>query len=210
MPVATGVEFWGPCAWKFLHAIAFCYPSTPSDDQVAHFTKFFEGLPAVIPCPSCGQHAREHFTQHEGELKSALKAGGPALQRFMWKFHNAVNERRGVPAMPFEAVREIYTRGCAGDRPVPSTPAQWADPYHGMPRWAEVAAPDAMDSNNGADGAWPSTTTIAVAAGGAALLLVVGGWWFRSRRRSPSGAPNPPVAGGAPLLAEQQGPKQEL
>lgn len=188
MPVATGVEFWGPCAWKFLHAIAFCYPSTPSDDQVAHFTKFFEGLPAVIPCPSCGQHAREHFIQHEGELKSALKAGGPALQQFMWKFHNAVNERRGVPPMPFEAVREIYTKGCAGDRPVPSTPAQWADPYHGMPRWAEqqqaVGAAGA-----GGEGWWSSSSSTVLSA--ALLLAAVGGggwwWWQRGRGRGGGG-----------------------
>lgn len=182
MPVAKAVEFWGPCAWKFLHSIAFSYTDTPSDDQVAHFTSFFEGLPAVIPCPSCGEHAREYFIQHEGELKAAIKAGGSALQRFLFNFHNDVNARRGVPPMPFETVSAIYTQGHAPGRSFPTSEKELADPHHDMLPWAATSVV------NSAGRRGLSKQEVGI---GVALLLIGGGLWMLLQRRSPP----PPIKG---------------
>ena len=143
MPIATAVDLWGPSAWKFLHAISFAYPEAPDDLQIAQFTKFFDALPDVIPCPSCGLHARQYFDGHQAELTQALRSG-PRLQRFMHAFHNAVNASRDppVPPMDFEVVRQIYTHGHVLGRPRPSTQTEWADPYHNMPPWNQQAEAD--------------------------------------------------------------------
>lgn len=140
MTIATAVDLWGPSAWKFLHAISFAYPEAPDDLQIAQFTKFFDALPDVIPCPSCGLHARQYFDGHQAELTQALRSG-PRLQRFMHAFHNSVNASRDppVPPMDFEVVRQIYTHGHVLGRPRPSTQAEWADPYHNMPPWNQQA-----------------------------------------------------------------------
>lgn len=140
MTIATAVDLWGPSAWKFLHAISFAYPEAPDDLQIAQFTKFFDALPDVIPCPSCGLHARQYFDGHQAELTQALRSG-PRLQRFIHAFHNAVNASRDppVPPMDFEVVRQIYTHGHVLGRPRPSTQTEWADPYHNMPPWNQQA-----------------------------------------------------------------------
>lgn len=167
---------WGPCAWKFLHSIAFAYPAAPSDEQIAAHTKFFEALPDVIPCPSCGFHCRTYFESNREELSRALRSG-PVLARFMHKFHNAVNASRTPPVKPmdWETVRQIYTYGHADSRPRPQSAAEWADPYHNMPQWSESAGQDA-------------TTVLDFVSSPAAitclLLLAATYYYYFSRRES--------------------------
>lgn len=136
MPIATAVDLWGPCAWKFLHAISFTYPTTPTDDDKKGLADFMNGLPTVIPCPACGKHAQQYFDNNRDALTRALDSG-PALQRFMHAFHNSVNASRSppVPPMDFERVRQLYTYGHELGRARPSTQTEWADPYHNMPPW---------------------------------------------------------------------------
>lgn len=70
---------WGPAMWRALHAISF----TP--DRGGHL-KFFEGLPDVLPCPSCGSHLREIY-----ELLPIDVSSVRACSEWLWKVHNEVN-----------------------------------------------------------------------------------------------------------------------
>jgi hypothetical protein len=132
MTVATGVEFWGPCAWKFLHAISFAIPESPDDDQVHHLTQFFGSAGHVLPCPACGVHYNAYIESHRADFARALRSG-PLLQRFLWELHNEVNDRRGKPdnKLDFGAVQQMYTQGSAPGCPRPASLRHWADPHFG-------------------------------------------------------------------------------
>jgi hypothetical protein len=70
---------WGPSMWRALHAVSF----TP--DQGGHL-KFFEALPDVLPCASCGAHLREIYAQHPIDVSSVQ-----ACSLWLWKVHDEVN-----------------------------------------------------------------------------------------------------------------------
>lgn len=183
MVAATYVELWGPGAWKFLHAISFAYPAAPDDLMVQQFSAFFRNLPFVIPCPACGEHCHSYFQSHAEEFAIAMRSG-PALQRFLVDLHNDVNKRRSppVPPMPFETVRQIYTRGHAEGHPPPRDAAQWADPYHNMPRWG---GQQQHENNMSVTPSTPSWN-----AGAAAVLVAAAAYWawgyYRPRLPAPS------------------------
>ena len=212
MTIATAVDLWGPSAWKFLHAIAHTYPAAPDDQQIAQFTKFFDALPDVIPCPSCGLHARQYFDSHQAELTQALRSG-PRLQRFVHAFHNAVNASRDppVPPMDFEVVRQIYTHGHVLGRPRPSTQAEWADPYHNMPPWnqqADVKVPKALP--HGTEGAEPRAEPLLgglkdeqryTVIGVVALALGAFYYYYYHRRHGRPGRAAPAADAAAPPAA---------
>ena len=195
MPIATAVDLWGPCAWKFLHAVSFAYPVAPDSEQIKQFTKFFDALPDVIPCPSCGVHARQYFKSNHAELVQALRSG-PLLQRFMHKFHNTVNASRTppVPPMDFETVRQIYTHGHDLSKKRPQTPTEWADPYHNMIPWSQ----EANNSVNHVVKTAVDTTLNTTTGGAGAVLLaaiavaaVVYYYWSSSFRTQRAAAVNP-------------------
>lgn len=169
MPIATAVDLWGPCAWKFLHAVSFAYPVAPDSEQIKQFTKFFDALPDVIPCPACGVHARQYFQSNHAELVQALRSG-PLLQRFMHKFHNSVNASRTppVPPMDFETVRQIYTHGHDLSKKRPQTQTEWADPYHNMIPWSQEAN---KSVNNVVKTAVDDVNNTTGGRGGGAVLL---------------------------------------
>ena len=184
MVAATFVELWGPGAWKFLHAISFAYPAAPDDLMVQQFSAFFRNLPFVIPCPACGEHCHSYFQRHAEEFAAAMRSG-PALQRVLVDLHNDVNKRRSppLPPMPFETVRQIYTRGHADGHPPPRGAAQWADPYHNMPRWGGQKYENSM-SLTPASPSW--------SAGVTAVLVAAAAYWawghYRPRLASKTAA----------------------
>ena len=75
----SDLTVWGPAMWRALHAISF----TP--DRGGHL-KFFEGLPDVLPCPSCGLHLKEIYERLPIDVSSVQ-----ACSEWLWRVHNEVN-----------------------------------------------------------------------------------------------------------------------
>jgi hypothetical protein len=105
---------WGPSTWRALHAVSF----TP--DQGGHL-KFFESLPDVLPCASCGAHLREIYAQHPIDVSSVQ-----VCSLWLWKVHDEVNRslKKSTSYSYADLVRD-YTVGV----PAESRPHSNRKPY---------------------------------------------------------------------------------
>jgi hypothetical protein len=92
----------GPYIWPMLHLHAYRYQSAAPHEQAA-IRRFFEDLPAMLPCPGCQMHAAAYMKEHPVELE----------RLFNWSvdFHNSVNKRTGKRVFTYnEAFRDLHAR----------------------------------------------------------------------------------------------------
>ena len=86
---------WGPKLWQVLHRIGY-YSKFPINDVLhkdatRELDWLIQHLETIVPCSECRQHIESYRKSHpicncpEGEGK------------WIWEFHNAVNERLGKP-----------------------------------------------------------------------------------------------------------------
>ena len=91
---------WGPSMWRALHAVSF------TADRGGHLA-FFEALPDVLPCPSCGAHLREIYSKLPIDVSSV-----EACSRWLWQVHTEVNRAlRKSTAYTYEDLVRDYTVG---------------------------------------------------------------------------------------------------
>ena len=98
------VTEWGPCAWKFLHAVSFASPKSPSPVEQQMYRTFFNDIANILPCALCKKHYQEFLHEHPVETQSR-----ESLTRWLVEAHNSVNVRTGKPIMPYEAVCMKYS-----------------------------------------------------------------------------------------------------
>ena len=105
---------WGPSMWRALHAVSF----TP--DQGGHL-KFFEAVPDVLPCASCGAHLREIYAQHPIDVSSV-----EACSLWLWKVHDEVNRslKKSTSYSYADMVRD-YTVGVVPEPEKPKRTGIW-------------------------------------------------------------------------------------
>lgn len=101
---ARFVEFFGPCMWKTLHAVAFASPQHPDDETRMQYIDFFRAVGNVIPCPSCQEHYQSYMDQHPIEASDRK-----SLARWVYDLHDTVNRRKGTKSPSFEEVERYYT-----------------------------------------------------------------------------------------------------
>lgn len=100
MLAAAAVEFWGPCAWKFLHAVATTFDS----DHATAYLTFFNSLQNILPCPGCRMHLQAYLKEHPVNISSKA-----ALEKWVYDLHSDVNRRTGKDSPPFTLVQQRYT-----------------------------------------------------------------------------------------------------
>ena len=134
---AVYVEVWGPCTWKFLHAIAATAPVDDGPDGVAPYVDILETIGHVLPCAKCRAHYNEYVRHHPiGPFLADPKNRAPplanmqgniALQKWVHNAHNDVNRRSGKSEMSFEQSYKAVHSACLRDL----RPGHLADPYYG-------------------------------------------------------------------------------
>lgn len=92
-------SIWGPSAWRFLHAVTFAYPETPTQQHVEAAEKLFTSLKLMLPCDECCGHYCS--AMETTRLRDALQSR-TTLTRWLWEFHNNVNRRLGKPEYAWE------------------------------------------------------------------------------------------------------------
>ena len=93
-------KVWGPTGWIFLHSITFGYPDKIDNTNKDHVSRkkdmcnFFNSLVNVLPCNLCRNTSKIYLKQKpiEPNLNSRKD-----LVRWLYDFHNLVNEKLGVP-----------------------------------------------------------------------------------------------------------------
>ena len=93
LPEKNPVDF-GPKLWYCLHNAAKSYPENPTKLVIHRMKNFILGIPYIIPCESCYDHALEYILNNEKNLDEICK-NKKNLVIFFIEFHNNVNKRIG-------------------------------------------------------------------------------------------------------------------
>lgn len=125
----VSTEVWGPCAWKFMHAISFRYPTpSPSAEQRQSAYDFLASLKQLLPCVKC----RHHFTTYFDDPVDGIAGVGSAhlqdrqhLSRWLVALHNDVNRRLDKPQMAYSEVAKQYAGDYVCPASKPFTQSQW-------------------------------------------------------------------------------------
>ena len=114
-PSHTGVSprVWGRALWFSLHNGALNYPENPDQEKKQMMINFILGLPIMIPCDMCKNHAYEYIQSRKNTLHNVVE-NSQNLFQFFWEFHNDVNKRTGKPLMSLEAVYNLYKTNPTG------------------------------------------------------------------------------------------------
>ena len=106
-------KVWGPAGWVFLHSCVMGYPvkideNNKNDRKRKKMTKnFFETIGFVFPCRYCRDSYKEFIKEipidrHLGTRRS--------LARWLYRIHNKVNKKLGVPKCDIPTFQEVYDR----------------------------------------------------------------------------------------------------
>lgn len=89
---------WGPLAWIMLHSIGqkagTCAIAKLKADENREACWLIAHLEYIIPCPECRNHIRAYRKKHGIPVQSS------AIGMWIWKLHEAVNQRLGKPPGP--------------------------------------------------------------------------------------------------------------
>jgi hypothetical protein len=87
---------WGPRLWKVLHRIGYYSKYSVSDalrkDANRELYWLIQHLETIVPCPECRQHIESH--------RKAYPIDESQIGKWIWEFHETVNERLGKPKGP--------------------------------------------------------------------------------------------------------------
>ena len=100
---------WGPKFWSILHLGTMLYPENPSQTYKERMKWFIWGIPVIIPCDICRDHATAYITKRENEINTVVSSK-QELFKFFVDFHNAVNKRYGKPVLSYEEAYALYNQ----------------------------------------------------------------------------------------------------
>lgn len=99
---------WGPAFWFTLHNGAARYPVKASSICAERMKNFILGIPVMIPCEKCKDHATAHIEANWRRLDEVVN-GRQNLFNFFVDFHNYVNRRYNKPEMSYEEAFALYS-----------------------------------------------------------------------------------------------------
>lgn len=99
------IQEWGNATWYLFHTLSYKLKDSESA-HAAELLSLFVGICKNLPCPIC----REDATKMLSGSKTRLVSTKADLIRFMWQFHNLVNNKLSKPEMTFEEHTEKYAQ----------------------------------------------------------------------------------------------------
>jgi hypothetical protein len=100
-------DVFGPPMWFTLHNGASKYPDNPSPITKQRMKYFIIGLPVMIPCTNCREHATSYIEKNMPDL-DRICDNRTNLFNFFVDFHNYVNERLNKPLMCYSDAEKLY------------------------------------------------------------------------------------------------------
>ena len=99
-------EVWGPAFWFSLHNGAIKYPENPSPLWKQRMKYFIQGIPVMLPCEKCADHATSYI---ESKNLDSVVSNKDSLFSFFCDFHNFVNKRLNKKEIPISEAYKLYT-----------------------------------------------------------------------------------------------------
>lgn len=112
---------WGPFLWTILHGFAEKLGRQTNEimasDEAREIVLILRGVEHVMPCEKCRKHYHEYlkknpvdeFAQRRGEVLRQV------VRLWLWKLHEAVNERNGEVSFPIEELTPKYQNAAIAD-----------------------------------------------------------------------------------------------
>lgn len=101
-------KVWGPSFWFSLHNGSLSYPIKPNKIVSERMRGFILGIPYMLPCKSCSEHAIMFIEQNYSNLDT-ICSSRTYLFEFFVRFHNFVNKRLNKPEMSISDAKSMYT-----------------------------------------------------------------------------------------------------
>jgi hypothetical protein len=98
-PIGMSPGVWGPVFWTTMHIVSLGYPRTPTEDEKAAASNFYNSLAYMIPCPICKEHYR-HFLETD-PVDDALNSRDELIT-WVFNLHNKVNEKLSKKQVTWE------------------------------------------------------------------------------------------------------------
>lgn len=95
---------WGAPTWYFLHTIAAKIKPAEFQQYKLQILELIKNICYNLPCPSCTEHAKQYI-QRMNPTSIICKDD---LIKFLFVFHNNVNERKHKPVFSYEELIEKY------------------------------------------------------------------------------------------------------
>jgi len=106
----TSPEVFGPPLWFSLHNASAHYPINPSPITSERMKNIILGIPVLLPCKNCSEHATAYIEKHFERLDK-ICGTRDNLFKFFVDFHNYVNVRYNKPVMSYEDAYKMYLGG---------------------------------------------------------------------------------------------------
>jgi hypothetical protein len=97
---------WGTITWYLFHGLAEKIKEDKFEEKRSEIVGLIVKICKLLPCPECSDHAQH--TLSFAKLQN-LKTKED-LQKFLWGFHNIVNQRRRVEIFNFDECKEKYSK----------------------------------------------------------------------------------------------------
>jgi hypothetical protein len=84
---------WGPATWYLLHSMVLKINDDTNSETITDLKKLIRNITSNLPCPACSAHATSHLSKMKFDSITSIEG----LRRFMFHFHNTVNEMLKKP-----------------------------------------------------------------------------------------------------------------
>jgi hypothetical protein len=105
----TSPQVWGPSQWFTYHNAANNYPDNPSPLTKEKMKNIIIGIPVLLPCVKCKEHATAYIESRLKELDTIVSSK-TNLFNFFVDFHNQVNKRYNKKIFTYEEAKELYNK----------------------------------------------------------------------------------------------------
>lgn len=100
---------WGSAWWfSLFNGCCTADEIIPTRDRTKYW-KFIEGLPYMLPCKNCQEHAKEYVETCKDQ-KDYICSSRKNLTKFFVDFHNSVSKRKGNRKIRLEDVENTFLR----------------------------------------------------------------------------------------------------
>ena len=96
---------WGEPTWFLFHTLAEKIKESSFNDVRAGFLNIVYTICVNLPCPDCATHAKQFL---DGSNFNAITTKAQ-LKKFLFDFHNLVNQRKHFPIYPFKELDNKYS-----------------------------------------------------------------------------------------------------
>ena len=98
-------QVWGKAMWTSMHCVAARIPDEPTLKQREEIAQYYNSLKSVLPCLTC-QHDYGQLLKADPVYPHTVNK--TTLSVWVWRIHNAVNKKLGVPMYPFSIITSLY------------------------------------------------------------------------------------------------------